>query len=162
MQKENENNKIYMSMEKKNLMGATAQKPEVQSEFDSIIVKIGVLGKDLLKYRFRKNGYVVLDLDENIYLKPVLGDDHILRVVFPDGNWFNVVKNHSVGSKCNWKYVTEQVRQIMCTHYNVPTPDGFPTFNDWAEDLYEYGYCSSEKRWDRFHKLAMETAPIFR
>lgn len=29
---ENKNNKIYMSMEKKNLMGATAQKPEVQSK----------------------------------------------------------------------------------------------------------------------------------
>lgn len=31
--------------------------------------------------------------------------------------------------------------------YANNTPKNFPTFNDWANDLYEYGNCHSEKRW---------------
>lgn len=113
--------------------------------FDEIITKIGGISADSIKYYLKKYG--LMKLDDEITLHQVYDNDRVLRITFPDGNWRNVVKNHSAGSRCNWEYVRKQVRQIMCTHYDVPTPDNFPTFNDWAEDLYEYGFCSSEKRW---------------
>ena len=113
--------------------------------FNKIIVNIGSICSDWLKYFLRKYGFV--ELGDGLKLVSVADDDHILRVTYPNGNYYNVVKNHSVGPKCNWKYITEQVRQIMTTHYDVPNPKYFPTFNDWAEDLYKYGFCSSEKRW---------------
>lgn len=113
--------------------------------FNKIIVNIGSICSDWLKYFLRKNGFV--ELGDGLKLVSVSDDDHILRVIYPNGNYRNVVKNHSVGPKCNWKYITEQVRQIMTTHYDVPNPKNFPTFNDWANDLYEYGNCHSEKRW---------------
>lgn len=115
------------------------------ADFKKIIPTIGSICPDWLKYFLRKNGFV--ELGDGLKLVSVADDDHILRVIYPNGNYRNVVKNHSVGPKCNWKYITEQVRQIMTTHYNVPDPKNFPTFNDWANDLYEYGFCNSEKRW---------------
>ena len=113
--------------------------------FNEIIVSIGRLGSDFIKYCFNKYGF--MELGDGLKLVSVADKDHILRVTYPNGNWFNVVKNHSVGPKCNWKYITEQVQHIVCTHYDVPDPKNFPTFNDWANDLYEYGNCHSEKRW---------------
>ena len=113
--------------------------------FNKIIVSIGGISSDSLKYYLQKYGFV--ELGDGLKLTTVRDDDHILRVTYPNGNYRNVVKNHSVGPKCNWKYITEQVRQIMTTHYDVPDPKNFPTFNDWAEDLYKYGNCHSEKRW---------------
>jgi len=113
--------------------------------FNKIIVTIGLISTDHLKYYLNKYGFV--KLGDGLELHYVADDDSILRVTLPNGNWYNVVKNHSVGPKCNWKYVKEQVRGIICTHYDVPNPKNFPTFNDWAEDLYEYGNCHSEKRW---------------
>lgn len=114
------------------------------TSFNNIITKIGGISVDSLKYYINKYGEY--KLDDDIYLQKVYDDDRVLRITFPDGNWRNIVKNHSAGTRCNWEYVRSQVRRIMCTHYNVPTPDNFPTFNDWAEDLYEYGFCNSEKR----------------
>lgn len=113
--------------------------------FKEIIVSIGRLGSDFIKYSFNKYGF--MELGDGLKLVRVADDDHVLRVTYPNGNYRNIVKNHSVGPKCNWKYITEQVRQIMTTHYDVPNPKNFPTFNDWAEDLYKYGNCHSEKRW---------------
>lgn len=120
------------------------------ADFKKIIPTIGSICPDWLKYFLRKNGFV--ELGDGLKLVSVADDDHILRVIYPNGNYRNVVKNHSVGPKCNWKYITEQVRHIVCGHYNVPDPKNFPTFNDWAEDLYEYGFCNSEKRWEKFQK----------
>lgn len=115
------------------------------AKFNEIIVNVGIICPDMLKYYLKKNGY--MDLGDGLKLKYVPTDDSVLRVYYPNGNWFNVVKNHSVGSRCNWKYVTEQVKHIVCTHYNVPDPKLFPTFNDWANDLCEYGFCNSPKRY---------------
>lgn len=114
-------------------------------DFDKIIVNVGSICPDFLKYNLRKYGYK--DLGDGMYVAEVPEDDTILRVHMPNGNWFNVVKNHSIGSRCNWEYVTDQVKHIVCGHYNVPEPKYFDTFNDWVEDLYEYGFCSSDKRW---------------
>lgn len=155
-------------MMNENFMGEiTAQKPEVQStdNFNKIIVNVGIISPDIMKYNLRKYGY--MELGDGMYLNTVPEDDAVLRVHYPNGNWFNVVKNHSVGSRCNWNFVTEQVRHIVCTHYNVPDPKGFPTFNDWAEDLYEYGFCNSEKREARFiaeggWKNMAEVEPVLR
>ncbi|MBO7695596.1 MAG: hypothetical protein J6Y78_03120 [Paludibacteraceae bacterium] len=113
--------------------------------FNEIIVSIGRLGSDFIKYTFHKYGF--MKLGDGLKLISVADDDSILRVTYPNGNYRNVVKNHSVGPKCNWKYITEQVLQIMTTHYDVPNPKNFRTFNDWANDLREYGFLSSEKRW---------------
>lgn len=116
-----------------------------QKNFDEIIGIISVLGPDLIKYHLRKDGF--MRLDNGIYLRYCPDDDKVLRVHLPNGNWFNVVKNYSVGSsRCNWKFVSKQVRHIMCRHYSVPDLDKFPTFNDWANDLKENGFCNSEKR----------------
>lgn len=127
-----------------------------QGEFNNIIVTVGGICSETLKFHLKKDGYV--KLCDGLELHTVADDDSILRVTYPNGNWLNIVKNHSVGSRCNWKYVTDQVKHIVCGHYNVPEPKYFPTFNDWAEDLYEYGYCSSEKRWERFQSKALESA----
>lgn len=113
--------------------------------FNEIIVNVGRISTELMKYSLQKYGF--MELGDGLKLISVADDDCILRVTYPNGNWFNVVKNHSVGPKCNWNYVKEQVQHIVCRHYNVPDPKYFPTFNDWAEDLYEYGDCDSEKRW---------------
>lgn len=122
--------------------------------FSEIIVKVGIICPDHLKFNLTKYGRV--DLGDGMKLVYVPTDDSILRVYLPDGNCFNVVKNHSVGTRCNWKYIAEQVQHIVCTHYNVPDPKNFATFNDWANDLYEYGFCSSDKRWAMFDKMTEE------
>ena len=113
--------------------------------FNEIILNVGRISPELMKYSLRKYGF--MELGDGMYLNYVDDDDTVFRVHYPNGNWFNVVKNHSAGPRCNWNFVKEQVQHIVCTYYNVPDPKYFPTFNDWAEDLYEYGFCSSEKRW---------------
>ena len=113
--------------------------------FNEIIVNVGRISTDWLKYFLRKNGFV--ELGDGMYLNYVDNDDTVFRVHYPNGNWFNVVKNHSASTCCNWNFIKEQVQHIVCGHYNVPDPKYFPTFNDWANDLYEYGFCNSEKRW---------------
>lgn len=116
--------------------------------FSSIITNVGIICPDTLKYHLKHDGR--MDLGDGMILAYVPTDDTVLRVYLPDGNWFNVLKNHSVGTRCNWKYVAEQVKQIVCTHYNVPNPEYFLSFNDWANDLYEYGFCNSDKRRAKF------------
>lgn len=118
--------------------------------FSSIITNVGIICPDTLKYHLKHDGR--MDLGDGMILAYVPTDDTVLRVNLPDGNFSTVVKNHSVGSRCNWKYIAKQVRRIVCRHYNVPIYPSrdFPTFNDWANDLYEYGFCNSDKRRAKF------------
>ena len=129
-------------MEQKNNNGQNSV--ATSADFNNIITAIGSICPEFIKYFLNKYGY--MDLRDGVYLNYADDDDAVLRVHYPNGNWFNVVKNHSVGSRCNWKFIAEQVKDIMCRHYNVPNPKHFATFNDWAEDLLEYGFCGSEKR----------------
>lgn len=114
------------------------------AKFNEIIANVGVISTELMRYHLQKYGY--MELGDGLYLNAPDDDDKVLRLHYPNGNWRNVVKNHSVGTRCNWNFIKEQVQHIVCTHYNVPDPKSFPTFNDWAENLYEYGFCNSEKR----------------
>lgn len=113
-----------------------------RNDFNNIITSVGIICPELLKYHFKKTG--TMKLEDGIYIRETIDGD--IKVHLPNGNSINVLKNHSNGSRCNWKYICKQVREIICGHYNVPVPDDFPTFNDWCEDLYENGFCNSEKR----------------